>query len=113
MKLKLIPCLLLLTLSALAAEVTGKWTGSIEGPQGQMELTFNFKQDGDKLTGTSQTPMGEMAISEGKVDGDKITFTVANDQFKVLHKGTISGDELKLKIEIGEREMEMTAKRAK
>ncbi len=57
------------------------------------------------------TSKGEMPISDGKVDGVKVTFTVATDQLKVLHKGTVAGDEMKLKIEIGERETEMTAKR--
>jgi len=99
--------------SLFAADVTGKWTAAIEGPQGQMELLFDFKQEGEKLTGTSQSPMGEMTISEGKVEGDVITFTVATDQFKVVHKGKVEGDQIKVTVEIGDRQMDFVAKRAK
>jgi hypothetical protein len=98
---------------AMAADVTGAWKASMQGPDGQsMELTFNFKADGAKLTGTVTSPMGEMPISEGKIDGDKIEFTVETDQFKVVHKGTVSGDTMKLTVDMGGQTMEMTAKRS-
>lgn len=80
------------------------------GPDG---LVFDLKQDGAKVTGTANSQMGEMAISEGKLEGETITFTVATDQFKVVHKGTVAGDEMKLEVDMGDRQMEMTAKRAK
>lgn len=112
MELRLTLSILLLTLSVFGADVTGKWKAAMQGPDGNMELTFNLKQDGAKLTGTVESPMGEMPVSEGKVEGDAIEFTVATDQFKVVHKGTVSGDEMKLKVDIGERQMEMTAKRS-
>jgi hypothetical protein len=98
---------------ALAEDVSGAWKASMQGPDGQsMELTFNLKADGAKLTGTVTTPMGEMPISEGKVDGDKIEFTVETDQFKVVHKGTFTGDTMKLTVDMGDQKMEMTAKRS-
>jgi hypothetical protein len=97
---------------AMAEDVTGVWKASMQGPDGQsMELTFNLKADGAKVTGTVTTPMGEMPISEGKVDGDKIEFTVETDQFKVVHKGTFAGDTMKLAVDMGGQKMEMTAKR--
>ncbi len=113
MKLKTAVLILFFAFSAFAADVAGKWTASVQGPDGDMQLVFDFKVDGDKLTGTVDSPMGAMPISEGKVDGDNITFTVATDQFTVVHKGTVAGDEMKLKADIGDRTMEMTAKRVK
>ena len=50
-----------------------------------------------------------MAITEGKVDGDTVTFTVEHEDVKALHKGTISGNEMKLQVDIGERTLETTA----
>jgi hypothetical protein len=98
---------------AMAEDVTGVWKASMQGPDGQsMEITFNLKADGAKVTGTAATPMGEMPITEGKVDGDKIEFTVATDQFKVVHKGTFTGDTMKLTVDMGDQKMEMTAKRS-
>lgn len=113
MKLKAVMLALLMTVCALAADVTGKWKATTQGPDGEMQLVFNLKQDSGAVTGTVESPMGEMPVSEGKIDGDNISFTVATDQFKIVHKGTVSGDEMKLKVEIGEQTMEMTAKRAK
>jgi hypothetical protein len=71
--------LLLLLVSAvtlLAADATGKWTGTLtpdDGGEGPAYLVL--KQEGTKLTGTAgpgedkQTP-----IENGKVDGATITF---------------------------------------
>jgi hypothetical protein len=103
---------LLLAFSAFAADVTGKWTASIDGPEGKMEIVFNFQMAEGKLTGTVTGPIGDMPITEGKVDGDSIVFTVTGGDFKAIHKGTISGSEMKLKAEMGERSFEMTAKKA-
>ena len=103
---------LLLAVSSFAADISGKWKGAVEGPDGSMDLTFNFKVDGAKVSGTVSSPMGDMDITEGKIEGDALTFTVAHDDFKIVHKGKISGDEIKLKAEIGDHVMEMTLKRA-
>jgi autotransporter translocation and assembly factor TamB len=91
---------------ALAADVTGKWTGEMNGPDGNsMTLTFNFKQDGAKLTGTVEGPGGQaLEVKDGKVDGDKISFVISLDggggEMKILHEGTISGDEITLNVKM-------------
>ena len=91
---------------ALAADVTGKWTGEMNGPDdSSMTLTFNFKQDGTKLTGTVDGPGGQpLELKDGKVDGDKISFVVSFDggggEMKILHEGTINGDEITLNIKM-------------
>ncbi len=91
----------LISVALWAADVTGKWTGQMAGPNGEgFALTFNFKQDGTKLTGTVQGPQGDpIEISNGKVEGDKLSFVVtieANGGMKIMHDGTVSGDEIKL-----------------
>jgi len=91
-----------------AADVTGTWTGQIGGPDGGgFTITFHFKQDGAKLTGTLDGPQGDpMEITAGKVEGDKISFAVkmagpdGGDGMKIVHEGTISGDEIKLNIKM-------------
>jgi hypothetical protein len=88
---------------ACAVDVTGKWNATSKGPDDQdMQLALNFKQAGDKVAGTVEGPMGEMTISDGKVIGDAISFTVDADGMKIVHKGTVSGDEMKLKVEFAE-----------
>ena len=72
--------LVLLAVPAFAADVDGKWTGSIETPMGAVPVGFTFTADGATHTGTSLGPDGgEVAIKDGKVDGNKISFTVALD----------------------------------
>jgi len=106
---------------AMAADATGKWTAAVPGRGGQtQDTTFNLKAAGDKLTGT-MTGMGgaEVAIADGKVSGDDISFSVSmkmgDNDVKFLYKGTVKGDEIAFKRqrEGAERVAEFTAKRAK
>ncbi len=111
--------------AALAADITGKWTAQMAGRDGGegFTLTYTFKQDGAKLTGTVQGPMGDpMEIKDGKVEGDKLSFTMSfegpNGAMKINNEGTIAGDEIKLtsKFEGGDfggDRPPMTLKRAK
>lgn len=110
----------LLTLTALAADVTGKWTAQVPGRGGQTrEATFNLKADGNTLTGTISGPRGDADIADGKIEGDQISFTQTlefnGNTIKFLYKGTVSGDEIKFTRtrEGGEGPaQEFTAKRA-
>ena len=90
----------LVTLTAtlmFAADVTGAWKGEVKGPDGNsFQLTFNFKQDGAKLTGAVTGPGGDIPITDGKIDGDKISFAVSVNGVTIQHDGVISGDQIKL-----------------
>src|ERR1035441_7456629 len=110
----------LCSLAAFAAGASGTWTGSVETPNGTMENPFTFKVDGAKLTGTiTMGPMGEAPISEGKVDGENLSFAMVRDmdgnQFRINYKGKVAGDEIKLTGELVgmDRTFEMTLKRVK
>lgn len=57
-----------------AADVTGKWKGISDTGR---EIAFDLKADGQKLTGTVAIGQGkEQAISDGKVEGDSISFSM-------------------------------------
>jgi len=77
---KLLAATLFLALSsvaALAADFNGKWTAEIPGFQGGTTTnTFTLKVDGAKVTGTVSSQRGDAEISNGKVDGDNISFDV-------------------------------------
>ena len=109
-----------LVFTASAADVSGTWKAAIETPNGPFETTFVFKVEGDKLTGTTSNQFMQGApISDGKVDGDNVTFVVKGNfngnDVQVNYKGKVSGDEMKLTVEIAgfDRTLEMTAKRSK
>ena len=100
-----------------AADVTGTWTAQMQGQNGDMTITFHFKQDADKLTGTVETSMGgdPVEISNGKIDGDKISFDTSFNGMTINHVGTISADEIKLSVKSdgGQMpDMDMTLKRS-
>ncbi len=105
-------------MTAAAADVAGKWTAQVPGRGGEtQETTFNFKVDGSKLTGTMTGPQGDVQISDGKVMGDDVSFTVSmsfnGNDVKLLFKGTASGSEIKFtrQREGGNRVSEFTAKK--
>lgn len=62
---------------AFAADFNGKWTAEVPSRQGgTMTQTFTLKADGSKLTGSLSSQMGDVEITNGKVDGDNISFDV-------------------------------------
>ncbi len=111
--MRLLGLLLLTCLLAFGADVAGKWKASIEGQDGPREVMFTFQVTDGKLTGTATGPQGEAPITEGKVEGDKVSFTVESGQFKAVMTGTVTGDDLKLTGQVGDRNFELAAKRVK
>ena len=109
----------LLAASLFAADISGKWKGTAEGPNGAIERTFTFKVDGSKLTGETESQMiGKSDITDGKVDGDNISFTInasfQGNEMKLNYKGKVVGDQIKLSVEFpggGGQAIEYTLKR--
>jgi hypothetical protein len=109
--------LMVFAVAASAADVTGKWKAESQGPNGQTRTSeFDFKADGAKLTGTVAGGRGgAVEISEGKINGDEISFVVVRKfqerEFKANYKGKVSGNEIKFTVTMGERTFETTAKK--
>jgi hypothetical protein len=102
-------------LAASAADVTGKWLAQVPGRNGNQDVTFNLTQAGGALTGTVTTGQGDQQISEGKVDGDNISFKVSfearGNQITQNYKGTVAGSEIKFTRDGGRGPIEFTAKK--
>jgi hypothetical protein len=76
----LIAVFLLLAATTFAASVDGKWVGDVNTPDGSaISVTLSFKVDGAKVTGTVSGPQGDIEISDGKIDGDTLQFTLSVD----------------------------------
>ncbi len=88
----------LTTATAFAADLNGTWSGEMPGQNGgTFHISYTFKQDGAKLTGFAKSPQGdEIQIADGKIDGDRFSFSLDVNGTTILHKGTISGDTIKL-----------------
>lgn len=89
------------TVLSYAAEIDGKWKTTFAGPDGGegMEIVFTFQADGEKLSGTVSTPMGEMQFENGKISGKEFSFDVDMNGNAIKHKGVIDGDTIKMKVE--------------
>ncbi|HML17159.1 MAG TPA: hypothetical protein VK419_09040 [Bryobacteraceae bacterium] len=101
----------LTSLVAFAADVTGKWTSEATGKGGPQ--TFNLKQDGGKLTGTVEGGRGgAVEISNGKVDGDNVSFEVVREMggnsMTIKYTGTVSGASMKLSVDTGRGPRDIT-----
>jgi hypothetical protein len=97
--------LLFVAAPAHAAEVDGKWTGSLDTPMGAVMVGFNFKADGGMLSGTTTGPDGsEIAIKNGKIEGDKITFLVSIDfggmSLDLNYTGVVKTDSVELTLDV-------------
>jgi|ERR1051326_8675642 hypothetical protein len=110
-------------LNAAANDFNGTWKAVFIGPEGERpkmvsEMVFNFKVDGSKVTGMAHMAAwpGDAEISDGKIDGNRITFTVIGKRPwtagsggvvttsgypKLVFAGTLKGGEMDLKLNWG------------
>ena len=101
---RLLAVLAVFATSALAADVTGTWKAKADFNGQTRERTFVFKVEGTKLTGeTTSSMMGKSTITDGKVEGDNISFTITvkfqDNEMKLNYKGKIKGDEIHFTVD--------------
>ena len=105
-------------MTALAADVSGKWTGTVTTPRGDQQLTFTFKVDGAALTGTITTPRGDTDITDGKwteiTSRSRRSSAFNGNDITINYSGKVDGDSIKFTRQMGDRPArEFTATRAK
>lgn len=96
---------------AKAADVAGTWSWTMQGRNGgePRKLTLKLKVEGEKLTGELTSPGRQggdpvkTEISEGKVKGSEISFTVVREfngnKMTSKYQGKVEGDTIKGKSE--------------
>jgi hypothetical protein len=114
--------ILLLTFAAvslLAADATGKWTGTLTmappggGADEQRPAFLVLKQDGVKLTGTAGPDANEQhEIANGKAENGSITFDVSTENSVMKFTLKHEGDEIKGEITRERDGQKQTAKLA-
>jgi hypothetical protein len=97
--------------SLQAADATGTWfwTQAARGGGADTKITIKLKVDGEKLTGTITQPgrggaaATDTAITDGKVKGDEISFSVVRDfggnTMTTKYNGKVTADAIKGKVE--------------
>jgi FKBP-type peptidyl-prolyl cis-trans isomerase 2 len=105
-----------------AVAIAGKWQAEFDTQVGKQKYIYEFKVDGDKLTGQA---IGDIAgeksateIREGKVNGAEISFVETvkfqGQDVRVDYKGKLAGDEIKFTRTVDQTiKEELVAKRVK
>ena len=108
-----------LLLGADATNISGTWTASIDTQIGKQDYTYTFVAKGSSLTGRAKSANGDTEITEGKVDGNKVTF-VENLNYQgmplhIVYTGTVtSADQIDFTRDVAGVAMEkFTAMRKK
>jgi hypothetical protein len=109
--------------AAFGQDFSGKWSSKFESQVGEQNYSFDFKVDGEKLTGKI---VGELKgekrpavdVKEGKVKGSDISFVemlnLKDMEIRIEYSGKIKGDEIMLKRKVGDfAEYDITLKRVK
>ncbi len=100
--------------------IAGKWKGQFDSQIGLQKYTFEFKVDGTNLTGKAvgerENGTNNVAITEGKITKDGISFVeplkFQDNEIRIEYTGKISGDEIKFHRKVGDfAEEDFTAKR--
>ena len=100
---------------AIVADLTGKWTCILKTPDGnEVPLTYNLKLDGDKVTGTAESPQGSVDITDGKVTGTDFTFNVPVNGADIKHTGKYyaTADSIGMDIDFNGSKLHTTLKRS-
>lgn len=102
-------------IAAVVADLNGSWAGVVIAPDGnQYPLNYTFKIDGDTLTGNAHSSRGSIDLTNGRVKGDSLSFSIAVNGEDVVNAGKYysEGDSISLSINYKGMILHSTLKRA-
>lgn len=117
-------------MTLMAASIDGKWSGEVQmrgrkaasADARKVEVMLNLKSEGDQLTGSvtgnARGRGKEVTIQDGRIEGEKFSFTTMqktkDGENKILWSGSVEGDQLTgtRSRDGAKRSVEFTAKRA-
>ncbi len=110
MQFRLALTLAVTSLSLFGADITGTWKAEFNTQIGVQKYTFDFKQEGNNLTGKANSEIGDQKqqsqLKDGKVDGDTISFvellSYQGNELNISYHGKVSGREIKLTRRVGD-----------
>lgn len=99
--------LLFLGLTVFAQDgLEGDWKGSLETPNGPMELNYIFEVEDSTLTGSWKSQFGESEIEEGRIDGKNFSFSVSFNEMSIDFTGEmLNENEIVIKNDRGETKL--------
>jgi len=82
----------------------GTWKTVMNTPMGAQNGTMQLATDGGKLTGTLSGPQGEIQLKDGTVDGNSLTFKadITSPMAMTLEfSATVDGDAISGNVKLG------------
>lgn len=74
--------------------VTGAWACEADAGGMTIPFTLTLKLEGEKVTGSSTSDQGTATLSNGKWDGNKLSFSLDTPQGSITMTGKIDGSQL-------------------
>jgi hypothetical protein len=106
-----IAMIFLFVLVCLAADLTGTYKGSVTFQDNKIDLTYNLKAEGEKLTGSITSEYGELPLTDGKISGTDFSYKIDIGEGPMESKGKFFGDSIVITSNFGDREVKNTFKR--
>ena len=94
--------------------VAGAWDLAINGPEGPLAATATLKQEGEKVTGTIESPAGSAELAgtlKGKSLAMAFTIQSPNGPIDIKVTGEVDGASMKGVIDFGMGMADFTAKK--
>jgi imidazolonepropionase-like amidohydrolase len=87
------------------ARVAGTWDLTVTTQQGENRASMTVTQAGGTLEGTMATEMGTVQVTDGRVTGERVTFTIAvpisGQTTTVVFQGTVDGNRMSGSADLG------------
>lgn len=100
--------------AARAADVSGEWMLNFNGPQGPIDASAKFKQDGENVTGTIEGPQGTIECT-GTLKDTKLALQMEvnaqGQSIQIFLLADVDGDTLKGSFSVAEMRGEWSGKK--
>jgi hypothetical protein len=117
--MKMLAVALLSLIGLAVGNVSGNWHGSfrVDGGEQDVPQLLLLREDGTKLTGTGGPDETERyPVSNGQVNGDRVTFELTTGEWKFLYDLKSSGSQMSGRLVLesanDSRSAEVTLKKA-
>ncbi len=87
------------------ARVAGTWDITVTSPQGENRASMTVTQSGAALEGTMATEMGTVQVTDGRITGERVTFSIAvpisGQTTTIVFRGTVDGNRMTGTADLG------------
>lgn len=94
-------------------DISGKWKAVVDSPMGAMDMTIEFIQDGNQITGSFTSEMGKWEITDGILSAKELFFSISADimgqSMSMEFSGTVDNESLEGDISFPDGSAKLTA----